>query len=77
MAYMKNFPSQSTPFFWTILTNHLISMSSDASEQEKHLHGQLACRMLEKAAANVPQVGKKVLIVLCNGTTLQLRDVLK
>lgn len=77
MAYMKNFPSQPTPFFWAILTNYLISIGSDASEQEKRVHGLLAYRMLEKAAADVPQVGKKVLIALWNDTTLQLRFGLK
>ncbi|KAL9047087.1 MAG: hypothetical protein Q9214_000247 [Letrouitia sp. 1 TL-2023] len=50
---------KSTPFFWAILTNHLIAIGPDASEQEKDVHGLLAYRMLEKAAAEVPQVGKK------------------
>ncbi|KAL9614774.1 MAG: hypothetical protein Q9167_000765 [Letrouitia subvulpina] len=59
MAFMKNFPSQSTPFFWVIFTNYLIASGPDASEQEKRVHGLLAYRMLEKAAADVPQLGKK------------------
>ncbi|KAL8702942.1 MAG: hypothetical protein Q9201_003896 [Fulgogasparrea decipioides] len=59
-TYSRNFSSRREPFFWTILVNYMIAKSKATSQQEKQLCGTMACRMIEKAAADVPFNADKV-----------------
>ena len=54
MVYSRNFPNRRRPFYWSILTNHFVSMMAEIPERERAIYAELAYKQLEKAATLVP-----------------------
>ena len=52
MLYQKNFPQKRQPYYWAIVSSYLASVSTLAAPGDQKLYGQIACRLLARAAAD-------------------------
>ena len=53
MVYSRNFPNRRRPFYWSILTNHFVSMMADVPERERAIYAELAYKQFDKAVTLV------------------------
>ena len=52
MLYQRNFSHKRQPYYWFIVSGYLASVSATASPIDRKTYGQIACRLLAKAAAD-------------------------